>query len=186
MQNQTDTIASTVLGKKVKGSETYNPSLLVAVPRQENRQKYNIDSNNLPFLGQDIWHAYEFSVMTANGIPVTRVIKLNYDCKNHYLIESKSLKLYLNSFNMSKFGQNIQQCLCICKTKIENDLSNKLQTEVKIEFLDNNSTKFDIFTVVSKVWFVFHTPLKNAYIILTVKKADCQYKVMHTAVISYY
>ena len=145
MQNQTDIIASTVLGKKVKGSETYDSSLLVAVPREENRQKYNINSNKLPFEGRDIWHAYEFSAMTTNGIPVTRVLKLNYNCDNAYLIESKSLKLYLNSFNMSKFGKNITECLEICKSKIENDLSLKLQTDVKIEFLDNNAPKYEIF-----------------------------------------
>ena len=145
MQNQTDIIASTVLGKKVKGSETYDSSLLVAVPREENRQKYNINSNKLPFEGRDIWHAYEFSAMTTNGIPVTRVLKLKYNCDNAYLIESKSLKLYLNSFNMSKFGKNITECLEICKSKIENDLSLKLQTDVKIEFLDNNAPKYEIF-----------------------------------------
>lgn len=145
MQNQTDIIASTVLGKKVKGSETYDSSLLVAVPREENRQKYNINSNKLPFEGRDIWHAYEFSAMTTNGIPVTRVLKLNYNCDNAYLIESKSLKLYLNSFNMSKFGKNITECLEICKSKIEKDLSLKLQTDVKIEFLDNNTQKCEIF-----------------------------------------
>lgn len=145
MQNQTDIIASTVLGKKVAGSETYDSSLLVAVPREENRQKYDIDSKNLPFEGRDIWHAYEFSAMTINGVPVTRVIKLSYNCDNDYLIESKSLKLYLNSFNMSKFGKNIIECLDICKSKIENDLSLKLQTNVKIEFLENNSPRVEIF-----------------------------------------
>lgn len=47
----TDKIASTHLGKKSEGSFNYNPSLLVAVPRKENRRQYDINSNNLPFLG---------------------------------------------------------------------------------------------------------------------------------------
>ena len=63
----TTEIASTLLGKKVSGSETYDPSILVAVPRYENREQYNIDPNNLPFVGYDIWHGYEFSTMTNTG-----------------------------------------------------------------------------------------------------------------------
>lgn len=145
MQEKTDIIASKFLGKKVSGSETYEPSLLVAVPRLENREKYAINQQNLPFEGRDIWHAYEFSAMTEHGIPVTRVLKINYNCNNEYLIESKSLKLYLNSFNMSKFGANIKECLNICKEKIKNDLSTKLKTQVEIEFLDNNSERIEIF-----------------------------------------
>lgn len=143
MQNQTDIIAATHLGKKSIGSESYNPALLVVVPREENRQQYKILNDELPFNGYDIWHAYEFSTLTQNSIPVTRVIKLKYNCNNDYLIESKSLKLYLNSFNMSKFGKNIHDCLKICKNIIQSDLSSKLKTSVELEFLkeDSNNTK---------------------------------------------
>ena len=83
--------------------------------------------------------------MTENGIPVTRLIKLKYSCNSEFLVESKSLKLYLNSFNMSRFGQNIEECLKICKSKIEKDLSEKLQTEVRINFIDNKTQKVQIF-----------------------------------------
>ena len=95
--NKTDELASTHLGKKSEGSNNYNPSLLVAIPRYENRKQYNINENNLPFEGFDVWHAYEFSALTENGLPVTRVLKLRYDCTSKFLIESKSLKLYLNT-----------------------------------------------------------------------------------------
>lgn len=143
---QTDIIASTHLGKKSEGSKTYDPSLLVVVPREENRRQYNIDNNNLPFFGFDIWHAYEFSCLSGNGLPITRVIKLKYNCNNDFLIESKSLKLYLNSFNMTKFGKNIQECLDICKNIIQKDLSEKLQTHVELEYLDENSKRSEIFS----------------------------------------
>lgn len=143
--NKTDELASTFLGKKVEGSTTYNPSLLVAVPREENRKQYSIDNNCLPFIGFDVWHAYEFSCITEAGLPITRVLKLKYNCQNPYIIESKSLKLYLNSFNMTKLGKNIKDCLELCQKTIEKDLSNKLQTDVNVEFLDNNSNKQEIF-----------------------------------------
>ncbi len=147
--NKTDEIASTHLGKKVSGSSIYDPTLLVAIPRSENRKQYNIESSNLPFEGFDIWHGYEFSTMTQNNIPVTRLLKIKYDCNSEYLIESKSLKLYLNSFNMSSFGSCIKDCLEICKNIIEKDLSLRLQTKVYINFLDNStetSKIYDTFT----------------------------------------
>ncbi len=144
--NRTDEIAATHLGKKSEGSETYNPSLLVAIPRFENRKQYNIQNNNLPFEGWDVWHAYEFSAMTENGIPVTRLMKLKYNCTSEFLVESKSLKLYLNSFNMTKFGNTITECLEICKKTIEKDLSEKLKTEVTVNFIENKAERFEIFT----------------------------------------
>ena len=113
---KTDEIASKFLGKRVSGSENYDPSLLVAIPREENRRQYDLQNDNLPFCGWDVWHAYEFSSMSENGVPVTRLMKLKYSCNSEFLVESKSLKLYLNSFNMSRFGQNIAECLDICKT----------------------------------------------------------------------
>lgn len=143
--NKTDELASTHLGKKSQGSEKYNPALLVAIPRCENRKQYNIDDNNLPFDGFDVWHAYEFSALTQNGVPVTRLLKLKYDCKSKFLVESKSLKLYLNSFNMSKFGATVNECLEICKNIIEKDLSEKLQTKIDANFIENSAERKEIF-----------------------------------------
>lgn len=143
--NQTDKLASTHLGKKSQGSEKYNPLLLVAIPRCENRKQYNIDDNNLPFDGFDVWHAYEFSALTQNGVPVTRLLKLKYDCKSKFLVESKSLKLYLNSFNMSKFGATVNECLEICKNIIEKDLEEKLKTKIEANFIENSAERKEIF-----------------------------------------
>ena len=143
--DKTNEIAAKFLGKKTDGSVEYDPSLLVAVPRIENRRQYGIKNENLPFNGFDIWHAYEFSAMTENGLPVTRLMKMKYSCENDFLVESKSLKLYLNSFNMSRFGKNIEECLEICKNIIERDLSEKLQTSVSVNFLNNNSSRINIF-----------------------------------------
>ncbi len=142
---QTDLIASTHLGKKYNGSEEYNPSLLVPIPRDENRKQYDINSQKLPFLGWDVWHAYEFSTLTENGIPVTRLMKIKYNCNSDFLIESKSLKLYLNSFNMTKCGNSIPECLKICKNIIEKDLSQNLKTSVEINFIENNTDVTKIF-----------------------------------------
>lgn len=144
-KDRTEEIASTHLGKRVEMCDQYNPNLLVAVPRIDNRRHYNIDNNNLPFVGWDIWHAYEFSALTENGLPVTRLLKIKYNCTSEFIIESKSLKLYLNSYNMTRLGKNISECLNICKEKIEKDLSDKLKTNVTVKFLDNDIKKIEIF-----------------------------------------
>ena len=145
MNNITDTAASKLLGKKIEGCDTYNPSFLVAVPRTENRIRYNIDENNMPFDGFDVWHAYEFSSMTQNGLPYTRVLKLKYSCCSEFIVESKSLKLYLNSFNMSRYGKNIKESLNICAKVIQKDLSELLKTEVVLSFLDVDTEHTKIF-----------------------------------------
>ena len=161
MLDRTEEIASIHLGKKSEYCDKYSPSLLVAIPRIENRQQYNIENSSLPFLGFDVWHAYEFSCLTENGIPVTRVLKLKYNCNSEYLVESKSLKLYLNSYNMSSFGKTINDALSICKNLIEKDLSDKLKTKVEVEFLDNNYSKVEIFNNYKNIMdFVEETDLK--------------------------
>ncbi len=145
MDMLTNKIASEHLGKKSKGSENYDSSLLVAVPRFENRQQYGIMNDNLPFKGFDVWHAYEFSALTSTGIPVTRIMKLKYNCESEFIIESKSLKLYLNSFNMTRIGDGMEDCLNQCKKMIEKDLSSLLKCTVEVNFLENNAKKVEIF-----------------------------------------
>lgn len=178
MDNITDKTASTLLGKRISGSEEYNSSLLVAVPRFENRVRYEIDNENLPFEGFDVWHAYEFSVMTENSLPVTRVMKIRYNCSSPFIVESKSLKLYLNSFNMSRFGADTGECLTICKSLIEKDLSKVLQTEVEVEFLSNDVKRVEIFSDFKNIMdFVDEseikiTQFKEAPELLTVKQGE--------------
>lgn len=161
MTNETDKTASRFLGKKVSGSEKYDSGLLVRVLREENRKQYHIENKSLPFEGYDVWHAYEFSCMTENGLPVTRLMKLRYNCNNEYLVESKSLKLYLNSFNMSCFGKTTTECLSICKNLIEKDLSETLETPVNVNFLDNGSECIEIFKDFKNIMdFVDETSLR--------------------------
>ena len=178
MSDITEQIASKHLGKKSTGSESYDPTLLVAVPRSANREQYDIKNNDLPFIGYDVWHGYEFSVLTENGIPITRVLKLKYNCDNDFLVESKSLKLYLNSFNMSRFGKTVQEALEISKSLIEKDLSEKLETKVEVEFLENNSKRAEIFEGFDNLMnFVDETKLvvesfKEAPELLRISEAD--------------
>jgi len=145
MTDNTNEIASKYLGKKVEGSDRYNPTLIVPIPRCENRKQYNIDEKNLPFNGFDIWHAYEFSALTQGGIPFTRLLKIKYPCDSKFIAESKSLKLYLNSFNMTKFEETAEKSLEICRKIIEKDLSRNLQTTVQVYFINNLAKRVELF-----------------------------------------
>lgn len=135
MKKTVNEIAGTLLGKKVSGSETYDPFLLVPVPRKENRDKYDIDTNNLPFEGGDVWRGYEFSSITNKGLPFTRVINIFYNCASDFIVESKSLKLYLNSFNMTRMRDTVEESLSACMEIISLDLSRALKTPVRVSFM---------------------------------------------------
>jgi len=130
-------IHDTALGKWVSTPETYDPSLLFRIPRSENRVHYGIDDHELPFVGFDVWNCYEVSFLTDNGLPVSRVLKLVYPANSQYLVESKSLKLYLNSFNMDHFGKTIVKAEERVGINISNDLSLLLETEVYVSLFDS-------------------------------------------------
>ncbi len=95
--------AQLTLGKSVHYSNTYDPSLLFAIKRIHKRQELNLNINNLPFFGVDIWNHYELSWLNNNGKPCVAICSLIYDCSSSNIIESKSMKLYFNSFNNTKF-----------------------------------------------------------------------------------
>jgi 7-cyano-7-deazaguanine reductase len=125
-------IHNTVLGKSVSTPEKYDVSLLFRIPRAENRVRYGIDGAHLPFVGFDVWNCYEVSFLTDNGLPVSRVMKLIYAADSQFLVESKSLKLYLNAFNMDRFGKTIAEAESRVAEMMRTDLSNLLETEVKV------------------------------------------------------
>ena len=127
------------LGKKSISPEHYDASLLFRIPRSENRVRYGIDNKALPFTGVDVWNCYEVSFLTANGLPVSRMMKLIYSCENEYLVESKSLKLYLNSFNMERFAKTIQEAESSVIEIIQRDLSSLLETVVTVVLFSDRS-----------------------------------------------
>lgn len=132
-------INASILGRIATNPEHYEPSLLFRIPRSENRTRYKIESDALPFVGVDTWNCYEMSFLLSNGLPVTRLLKFFYSCQSEYLIESKSLKLYLNSFNMDAFGDKIEVACDKVKQRIKADLEKVLETEVTVCLLDCDS-----------------------------------------------
>lgn len=121
---------SRVLGQKVDYPTTYDKSILVREARQTNRSHVGLVDEDLPFVGFDTWNAYEFTCLQDNGIPVAGLLKIVYDCNSKYIVESKSLKLYLNSFNFYKCGGSQVQCFLNAEEIISKDLSELLETDV--------------------------------------------------------
>jgi 7-cyano-7-deazaguanine reductase len=127
-------IASKHLGK-VGGdgySDQYNPELLVKIPRNLNREGYGLTGKE--FKGVDVWNAYEVSAITTKGQPVAGMLKIvcPSDSKNH--VESKSIKLYLNSFNMTKIGDNAADCISGIEARVKRDLDELLDTDTTVSF----------------------------------------------------
>ena len=132
-------IESKILGKQIVYPQRYTPEILVSVPRKLNRETISIDNNNLPFTGFDVWHAYEFSFLTNSGLPVVGILKIIIPAESSFLVESKSLKIYLNSFNMERYGNNSAEGISILLEIIKKDISNLLQCDVLLSYFDPQS-----------------------------------------------
>ena len=130
-------IASKHLGK-VGGDgykDTYAPELLVKIPRKLNREGYGLKGDE--FVGVDVWNAYEVSAITLKGQPVAGMLKIvcPADSENH--VESKSIKLYLNSFNMTRIGETAKECIAGIEARVTRDLSELLEAPITVTFFSS-------------------------------------------------
>lgn len=109
------------LGKKSAYDFNYNPAKLFPISRQKNRETIGIYSNELPFYGFDIWNHYEVSWLNDKGKPEVAIGEIIYSCTTPHIIESKSMKLYFNSFNNTAFKDVVT-----VQDTIKRDLEEKL------------------------------------------------------------
>ncbi|MDU1059978.1 MAG: NADPH-dependent 7-cyano-7-deazaguanine reductase QueF [Leclercia adecarboxylata] len=122
-----DVLSGLTLGKTTAYRDTYDASLLQGVPRSLNRDPLGLKADSLPFHGGDIWTLYELSWLNARGLPQVAVGHVELDYTSVNLVESKSFKLYLNSFNQTRFEswEAVQRTL-------ERDLSACAQGKVTV------------------------------------------------------
>ena len=90
------------LGKSSAYVDQYDASLLFPIARTGKRAELGL-TGAPPFLGADMWTAYELSWLNLRGKPQVALAHFTVPCESHNIVESKSLKLYLNSFNNSRF-----------------------------------------------------------------------------------
>jgi len=112
------------LGVTTNYSDTYNPDLLEAIPRDQKPSIY----------GEDVWNAYEFSTLNTNGKPIQAQLQVKVPYTSPNIFESKSFKLYLNSFNNFKVSSLLDAI-----TTIKEDLSKCIQCEVSISVVNNEA-----------------------------------------------
>ena len=98
-----NTPEQSALGKTSAYPDQYEPSLLFPLPRAPKRQEIGITASP-PFMGADLWTAYELSWLNLRGKPQVALAQLVVPCESPNIIESKSLKLYLGSFSNSRFA----------------------------------------------------------------------------------
>lgn len=91
------------LGKPASYQSEYEPSLLFPIARQDKRDELGI-SGTLPFFGVDLWNAYEVSWLNLRGKPQIAIAHLTVPAASPCIVESKSFKLYLNSFNQTRLA----------------------------------------------------------------------------------
>lgn len=120
-------LSGLTLGKTTAYRDIYDASLLQGVPRSLNRDPLGLTADALPFVGGDIWTLYELSWLNARGLPQVAVGHVELDYASLNLVESKSFKLYLNSFNQTRFDSwdDVQRTL-------ERDLSACAQGKVTV------------------------------------------------------
>ena len=127
MNYQDNSLKSLKLGQKTEYASQYDRTLLQPVPRALNRDGLDITQNQPFTIGADIWTAYEISWLNEKGLPQVAIADIYLDYQSQNLIESKSFKLYLNSFNQSKFADfnAVQQTM-------QRDLIKCAQGDVKV------------------------------------------------------
>jgi len=95
-----------LLGRQVAAPERYSPEVLEAIPRAPQRQRLGLGSA-LPFSGADLWTGWELSWLAPGGKPRVAVVRLVIPADSPAMVESKSLKLYLNSFNQEVLDDEV-------------------------------------------------------------------------------
>ncbi|MEX0603135.1 MAG: NADPH-dependent 7-cyano-7-deazaguanine reductase QueF [Marinobacter sp.] len=119
------------LGKASEYPASYNPDLLFPIPRDDNRRRIGFQDGRWPWFGEDLWQAWELSWLRPNGVPAVAWAEIRVPAASASLIESKSLKLYLNSLNQVVFSTPGQAA-----EVIERDLSSASGSAVSVTLYD--------------------------------------------------
>lgn len=127
MREQDVKEASPLGDKDTQYVNQYDAGLLYPIDRNMNWAERGVQRAELPFQGVDIWNAYEISWLNQKGKPVVRLAEFHIPAASDNIIESKSFKLYLNSFNLSRFADETEVV-----ERLESDLSAAAGAEVQV------------------------------------------------------
>lgn len=131
MPHRPEALMEAPLGRESAYPEVYDPGLLYPIPRAANRAPLGIVEGRLPFVGEDEWHAFEVSWLNGRGKPMVAVSRFRLPADSPNLIESKSWKLYLNSFNQTRFAHRDDVIATLTQ-----DLADAAKAPVSVELFD--------------------------------------------------
>lgn len=103
------------LGKTSCYPGSYDPGLLFPVAREENRRRLGLEAGRWPWFGEDLWQAWEISWLRPSGVPEVAWAEIAFPAASPSIIESKSLKLYLNSLNQAVYSSREQVAAVIAQ-----------------------------------------------------------------------
>ena len=126
--SRTNSIVESPLGKASAYIATYTPSLLHSIPRNDARAELRGAGKELAFHGEDIWNCYELSWLSPKGGPRGALLRIQVPQGSGAIVESKSMKLYLNSFAQTRFSSTAE----VQKT-LDSDLMLAFRSPVMIE-----------------------------------------------------
>lgn len=118
------------LGKSSAYIDSYDPTILFPISRAESWKAVGVERETLPFFGEDVWNGYEISWLNDKGIPQVAMAEFRLPATSPNLIESKSFKLYLNSYNQTKFANKE-----MVEQRMAKDLSAAAGGKVKVTIL---------------------------------------------------
>ena len=120
-------------------TDQFDPSQLNPMPRILARQDWGITGEE--FVGYDTWHCHEATFLLNNGLPMAGTLKIVCPASSEFMVESKSFKLYLNTFDMCKMGNTIPQAIENYEKQVAKDISACIGAEAKVSFFRQGEEK---------------------------------------------
>ena len=120
-------------------TDQFDPSQLNPMPRALARGDWGIKGDE--FVGYDTWHCHEATFLLDNGLPMAGTFKIVCPANSEFMVESKSFKLYLNTFDMCKMGATIPQAIENYEKQVAKDISECIGAEVKVAFFREGEQK---------------------------------------------
>ena len=117
------------LGESSQYAEGYSPKRLFPMPRAEGRSAVGL-RGALDWYGQDVWTGYEFSWLNERGKPEVAVMRLTVAAETSHIVESKSMKLYLNGYAQTRFDSTSK-----VRDRLAEDLSHAFGGAVAVELV---------------------------------------------------
>jgi 7-cyano-7-deazaguanine reductase len=120
-------------------TDQFDASLLNPMPRAAARGDWGITGKE--FVGFDVWHCHEATFLLNNGLPVAGTLKIICPASSEFMVESKSFKLYLNSFDMCKMGSTFEEAIENYEKQVISDVSSCIGADVEVKFFGSGDDK---------------------------------------------